>query len=192
MIYLSEGNSRMNIPTFSLPAVKTCKGRTKLCEKYCYARKAERSWKNVLPSRKRNLKESKSIWFVKRMSNIISERKGKYIRIHESGDFYSQRYLNSWFKICRLNPDKKFLVYTQRYDLVWKGKPDNMIVYWSVWQDSKVVPEDGLKAYVIDNGKGRIPDYETDGKLCKKSKDLTCDDCLWCFEGRGNVRFKVH
>jgi len=192
MIYLSKGNSRMKIPTFSIPAVKTCKGRTELCEKFCYARKAEKCWKQVLPSRERNFKETKKFSFVKNMTTKIINTTSKYIRIHESGDFYSQRYLNKWFRVCRGNPNKKFLAYTQMYNLDWSKKPDNMIVYWSVWPDSKNVPKDGLKAYVIDNGKDKLPAYESDGKLCKKNSKLTCDKCLYCYKGKGDVLFKLH
>jgi len=192
MIYLSPGNSRMKIPTFSIPAVKTCKGRTKSCEKYCYARKAEVCWKNVLPSRTRNLKETKKFGFVKGMITKVVNTTSRYIRIHESGDFYSQRYLNKWFEICESSPSRNFLAYTQMYDLDWSNKPDNMIVYWSIWHDSKDIPTDGLKAYTIDNGKGKIPIYKSKGKMCKKNKNFTCDECLWCFEGKGDVKFKIH
>jgi len=189
---LSKGNIRMKIPTFSLPAIKTCKNSNELCRKYCYARKSEKRFKTVVESRKRNLKESKRLGFARKMIKEIKGIKNQYIRIHESGDFYSQWYLNKWFKICRENPNKVFLVYTQMSNLNWKKKPDNLIVYWTSWGNST---PDGLRAFVIDDGRGIVKPYDIpmNAKICKKGeKGLTCDKCLYCFKGKGDVIFKLH
>ena len=198
MVYISPGNRRMSLKTFSLPAEKTCPGATGLCKVNCYAKKAEVAWKNVLPSRKRNYKQSKKRKkFVKEMNNNI-KNKGKYFRIHESGDFYNQKYLNKWFQICRDNPDVKFLAYTQMYKLDWSNMPDNMVRYWSIWPDTnnKYLPKNGLRAYVVDNGKGKIPKYkiEPKGKNCSKGmgSKVKCENCKYCLEGKGDVIFKIH
>ncbi len=197
MVYISPGNIRMNIPTFSLPAVQTCPGRTDNCEKYCYAKKAEMCYKQVLPSRRRNYEDTKKKSFVKKATEKISKIKSEYIRIHESGDFYSQEYLNKWIKICNKFPEKKFLIYTQMYDLDWSNLPDNTVRYWTIWPDSKGVPETGLKAYVIDDGKNKIGNHKDDvSKIreCTKGKgnSIKCNDCMWCYEGKGDIKFKIH
>jgi len=195
MVYISQGNRRMKIPTFSLPAEVTCPNATKLCKKYCYAKKAENVYKNVLPSRQRNYEESKDILsFAVSVTKWLNKHKPKYFRIHESGDFYSQEYLDIWCGIARLHPETKFLAYTQMYDLNYSFKPNNLILYWSIWPDSKKVPDCGLKAYVKDNGKNKIPTYNTQGFLCKKGHgtNITCDKCLYCFEGKGDVVFEIH
>ena len=197
MVYISSGNRRMKIPTFSLPAEKTCPNATELCKKFCYAKKAERCWKNVLHSRNNNALESSTKDFVYDMIKLIKKCKGKYFRIHESGDFYSQEYLNKWFDIIKQFPEKSFLAYTQMYYLDWSKKPKNLVIYWSVWADSIIedVPE-GNKAYCIDNGKGILPEYEYNKKgfICKKGSksNVTCDKCLYCFKGKGDVVFHVH
>jgi len=183
----------MKIPTFSLPSRVTCRGKTEHCERFCYAKKAEKCYKGVLPRRKMNYKLSKKKSFVMEMIKLVAKSNSNYIRIHESGDFYNQKYLNKWIEICKIFPNKKFLAYTQSYDLDFSKKPKNMIIYYSVWDDSKNVPKKGLFAYAIDNGKGKIEEYKIPKThLCKKSGDLTCDKCLFCFEGRGNVSFKLH
>jgi len=193
-VYISKGNLRMDIPTFSLPSNITCPNATDLCKKYCYARKAEVSYPNVLPSRIRNCLESENDDFARVMIKWILKHKPKYFRIHESGDFYSQGYLDKWCMIAVFCKDTKFLAYTQMYDYDYTLKPDNLIIYFSIWPDSKDIPKEGLKAYVIDDGKNKIPYYDTDGFVCKKGKgtDITCDKCLYCFEGKGNVQFKLH
>jgi hypothetical protein len=195
MVYISPGNRRMKIPTFSLPSETTCPNSTELCRDNCYAKKAERAYKNVLPSRIRNLKETKDkIEFAVNIYKWLIKKQPKYFRIHESGDFYSQDYFDIWCGVSRLFPEINFLAYTQMYDLDLTLKPDNLILYWTVWPDSKDVPINGLKAYVIDNGKNKIPYYKTpETNICTKTKSgITCDQCLYCFEGRGNVKFKIH
>jgi hypothetical protein len=193
MVYLSNGNRRMNIPTFSLLSEHTCPNATELCKKYCYAKKAERAYANAYMSRMTNTFDSLKATFVNSVSVEIKSKSPKYIRIHESGDFYSQEYLDKWFIICRKFPSVKFLAYSQMYNLNWKVKPKNMVIYWTIWPDSKVIPI-GLKAYVVDNGRNKIPKYPNKilGHKCKKGTNLTCDTCLWCFEGKGDVIFKIH
>jgi len=201
-LYISPGNRRMDFPTFSLPAVKACPNATDNCKKFCYALKAERTWKSPRESRIRNLKGTKDVNFIPSMISKIRKLKGEFVRIHESGDFYNQEYLDKWIVICNKNPKKKFLVYTQMYNLDWSNKPDNMIVYWTVWPDTDMneVPK-GLRAFVVDDGSHKIPEYPmkiTTGtykiKKCAKGKGskLKCNDCMWCYKGKGNVIFKLH
>jgi len=200
MLYISPGNRRMNIPTFSLPSEDTCPGATDLCKKNCYAKKAERIWKYVLPSRKRNLNGTKNTSFIGNVIKYIDKHKPEYFRIHESGDFYNQKYLCCWFVIANLCPDTKFLAYTQNYKLDYSLKPDNFILYWTVWPDSLGVPETGLRATVIDDGSGKIDDSSLQSERldkafkCKKGKgnNITCEKCKYCLEGKGDVTFKIH
>lgn len=196
MVYISDGNRRMNIPTFSLISEHTCPNATELCKKHCYAKKAERAYPNAFINRMTNTFDTLKATFVNETKVLISKKKNTYIRIHESGDFYSQEYLNKWFKICKMFPGKKFLTYTQMFNLDWKEKPKNMVVYWTIWPDTAIIPKKGLKAYVIDNGAGKIPLYKKNivGFRCKKGKGntVTCEKCLYCFKGKGNVLFKIH
>jgi len=196
MVYISPGNRKMKIPTFSLPSIMTCPNATPLCKKYCYAKKAERAYPNVLPSRTRNYIESGFDDFVINVSKYIIKKGFEYFRIHESGDFYSQKYFDDWCKIAHICKSTKFLAYTQVYDLDFTLKPDNLIIYWTIWPDSKDVPKDGLKAYVVDDGKHKISNKLDKYKAfrCKKEtiKGMTCDKCLHCFEGKGDVKFKLH
>jgi len=192
-IYISEGNRRMKIPTFSLISRHTCPNATDLCKRYCYAKKAE-IYHNPFISRLDNTFSSIKNTFIEDIIKVISKKNCKYLRIHESGDFYSQQYLEKWFEICKRFPNITFLCYTQMYNLNWNGIPSNLIRYWSIWPDSKGVPKEGLKAYVIDNGKGKIPSIQLPEAIhhCHKGKTLTCENCLYCFNGNGNVAFKIH
>lgn len=193
-MYLSRGNMKMTIPTWSLPTGLTCPNATPMCRKHCYARKAERHRRGVLPCRRRNYEESLGDGFVRDMAELLGKRhKLEYVRIHEAGDFYNQGYLEKWFEICRRFPKTRFLAFSNMWDLTWKRKPDNMVVYWSVWPDTDLGE---MKKYV-DVGAdlfafvGESSVWKNDTLECPGH----CDDCLMCFLGdiNGmNVHFKVH
>ena len=199
-LYLSGGNVRMNIPTWSLPAVDTCPGATENCKKYCYAKKAENIWGAVRPSRDRNYQASLSPDFADKMVGLVDRAGSEYIRVHESGDFYSQSYLDKWFEVAMQLPSKKFLAYTQCFDLDWSRAPPNFVLYWTVWDDTVDAPPSGLIAFVEDDGSGKIEPIEHEraafnlAKRCIKGGDnnLTCEQCLWCYNGRGDIVFKIH
>jgi hypothetical protein len=57
--------------------------------------------------------------------------KAKAVRIHMSGDFYSQDYFDLWLDICRKNPDVEFWAYTKSLEY-WVNRldqiPSNLIL----------------------------------------------------------------
>jgi hypothetical protein len=64
-----------------------------------------------------NYRESKCFNFDDIVTQYLNNRKEKYVRIHESGDFYNQEYLDHWKWIAILNPRKKFYAYTKSFHL---------------------------------------------------------------------------
>jgi len=129
---ISFGNKKLPKTTliFNLPAVNTCPGKTEFCAKNCYALKAERLYKAVLPARKHNLKLSITEAFIPAMIETIqkNQHKIKQLRIHESGDFYSQRYLTAWYAIALEFPSLTFYAYTKSFHLDFAGKPSNFVL----------------------------------------------------------------
>lgn len=132
--HLSSENRKLvpseesNFFIWNLPAVKTCPNRTALCEKYCYARKAEKCYPEVLPARTDNFQMSKLPTFENDMTEFILDRAKKMrkhvliVRIHESGDFYNQEYTNKWLRIianvqenCPKNKTVIFIAYTKSF-----------------------------------------------------------------------------
>ena len=51
--------------------------------------------------------------------------KAKAVRIHMSGDFYSQDYFDLWLDICRKNPDVEFWAYTKSLEY-WVSRLDEI------------------------------------------------------------------
>jgi len=68
------------------------------------------------------------------MNEEIQKKKAKYIRIHDSGDFYSIKYLRKWLLIAQYNKEVIFYAYTKSikffkdYNI---NLPDNFKVIFS-------------------------------------------------------------
>ena len=146
MLKISFGNKKLPKDTliFNLPARITCPGRTSFCEDKCYALKAERMYKQVLPARKSNFDASRLPSFVPDMQALLLKQSRRFnrVRVHESGDFYNQRYLDSWFLIAKTFPEKTFYAYTKSIHLNYSGKPDNFVLIASF--DASTRPQDRL------------------------------------------------
>lgn len=72
----------------------------------CYAANAER-WPSVRNHRWNNFE------FVKKGLKPVLPLDAKSIRIHASGDFFSQKYFDLWLEICLENPSIEFWAYTK-------------------------------------------------------------------------------
>lgn len=111
---LKAGNLKLSKGTliFDLPAVKSCPNSSS-CHKTCYARKME-TWPYIKKWRDTNFTLAKN---PERLFNLLydqlSKTKKRYIRIHSSGDFFNQEYVNLWIKVAKEFPDKMFYSYTK-------------------------------------------------------------------------------
>lgn len=129
-----------------------------------------------------NFNDSLQPNFTLRMtSKIVQKGAPKYFRIHESGDFYNQEYLDKWFEICDNIPMTRFLVYTKSR-LDYSSAPNNLVIYWSIWPDSLFADAELPLLAIANFGNPAGVGYQCPGH---------CDDCLYCFEGRGHVYFKI-
>ena len=98
---------------FSMPAGKELCGRE--C-KGCYAIKFQKLYPSVLPYRQRRYEASLQPDFTSRIiSEILTCKKPiSAIRVHESSEFYSQHYVNSWHTIALSLPQFTFYAFTKR------------------------------------------------------------------------------
>lgn len=191
---------------FNLMAVVTCPFRTRMCGGYlkgearyevdprtgkmvdkkadCYAVKAEQAYPTVIPARRDNLRATLYPEFVEMMTEIIirtakNMRKERLIvRIHESGDFYNQRYAAAWLQIARnVAHDTRieFWCYTKSF-IYFDGValPDNFRLRASVWADT--TPEQ--LAIIARNQWPIYTVYEN--KLPAGYTECHCKDCGNC------------
>jgi hypothetical protein len=183
----TDKQHKMTFPRFNLPAKLTCPGSTEFCRSKCYACKAERIWPAVLPYRTRNFEASKSSSFVNdiciELEKIQSSKKAtKFFRLHESGDFYSQAYLDKWSAIAKIFPSVKFLAFTKSFHLDFSRIPANLKIVYSVMQDTSVPVPEGPKAYAGLTVEGS---FECVGH---------CDNCVkcWSLKPSKSVYFSIH
>jgi len=121
-----------NLPAgHSCPFAKDCKvkvdrqtGKFDIIGKKfrCYASSSER-FPNVRESRWKNYED------VLAGKEIEVPKNATHIRIHGSGDFFSQAYFDQWLEVCRKNPDKKFWAFTKSVEF-WVNRlgeiPENL------------------------------------------------------------------
>lgn len=139
LLSISEPNSKLDHPNFSLPAGYTCpfadacktmipRDRKRVHDKLvqdhgdirCYASFEER-YPAVQDSRWRNydlLKEKDLNGKIELMLNSLKHYEDNngiitLFRIHESGDFYDLEYFDVWIEVAKARPDILFYAYTK-------------------------------------------------------------------------------
>jgi len=120
----------VKVVNFGLPAYKSITGRVICpmadgCIKFCYARKGAYIWGNVKPAFEKRYELSKTDDFISAIHAEIQRKKPKFVRVHDSGDYYSREYLAKWFQIAKQNPQVNFYSYTNMIDMVKKADIPN-------------------------------------------------------------------
>jgi hypothetical protein len=133
---LGNGNSKLQktakefnvrIFNFSIPAGNDKKSGKITCPfagsclKLCYAKRGMYRFGNVERALTKRYEASKQDNFVETITNELSKvKKDKqtYVRIHDSGDFYSPTYFAKWLEIARLNPSVRFYAYTKSHSFI--------------------------------------------------------------------------
>ena len=122
---------------FGIPAYKSASGKLTCpmadeCVKFCYAKKGAYVWSNVAPAFEKRYELSKTDKFVGEMYNEIAKKKPDYLRVHDSGDYYSRSYLLKWIDIALLFPEVKFYSYTNMVKMMLNVKlPSNFDIIFS-------------------------------------------------------------
>jgi hypothetical protein len=130
-------NLGLRVFNFGIPAYKSASGKltcpmADACVKFCYAKKGAYIWSNVQPAFEKRYQLSKTDKFVEAMNTEIRKKKPDYIRVHDSGDYYSRAYLQKWIQVAIHNPDVKFYSYTNMIDLMLNTSlPDNYDIIFS-------------------------------------------------------------
>jgi hypothetical protein len=133
---LGTGNSKLvktakefgvRIFNFSIPAGNDKKSGKITCPfagsclKLCYAKRGMYRFGNVERALTKRYEASKEENFVQTITHELAKvKKDKqtYLRIHDSGDFYSPTYFAKWLEIARLNPSVRFYAYTKSHSFI--------------------------------------------------------------------------
>lgn len=123
-MFISIQNSKTG-PSFNLPAGVTCPGKTDICASLCYADKGRMGLPFQKAKRTDNLSDViKSLKadplgndLANKLDRAIKRAKIATLRIHDSGDFFSETYTRVWKQVCRRNPDVRFWAYTRSFSV---------------------------------------------------------------------------
>ncbi len=183
MSLLKKGNMKMGdeVLTFGLPPIKTCTP-TKWCVQRCYAQNGFYKTSSVKASLEKNHHASQEDDFVDKMNKELKKSPLHRVRIHPSGDFYSEEYIEKWISICKSNPDKQFLAFTKRGDLaqfLLKLESLPNIALFESLDPSKPIPTIGLKRTAFASDETPDNDLFTciGGTLKESGEKYTCTDC---------------
>jgi hypothetical protein len=139
----TSGVGFWNVVGFGLPADhdftdanlvrrNTCPGAL-ACRAVCFAKQGRYTMKNVKAARAHNLALSQDDSFTAFIiGDLARMRTVNTVRIHDSGDFYSQEYLNKWAIIARALPYITFYAYTKSLTLDFSSLPENFKVTQSL------------------------------------------------------------
>jgi hypothetical protein len=116
----------IDVYNFGIPAFKSETGlitcpNARHCVSGCYARSGTYRFKNVVNAYEQRLKLTQDPSFCETMvaainlKTIQSKAKGNQclIRIHDSGDFYSNKYAMNWLNVIHQCPLTQFYAYTK-------------------------------------------------------------------------------
>ena len=127
----------LRVFNFGIPAYKSESGKLTCpmadeCVQFCYAKKGAYIWSNVKPAFEKRYQLSKTLEFIDAMNAEINKKRPDYVRVHDSGDYYSKSYLAKWITIAKQNPGVRFYSYTNMVDMILKTKlPDNYDIIFS-------------------------------------------------------------
>lgn len=137
----STNNSKLKktgTVSFNLPAFKSADGfqvcpKAGGCATVCYARQGYYVMPQVAATREFNLKVVRGSLkkFVKQAIDDLKTIKALTVRLHDSGDFFSQEYLDAWIKVIKRFPEKKFYAYTKSLHLDFSAVPTNLQIIQS-------------------------------------------------------------
>lgn len=115
---LLRHNSKLkDILAFNIPAKKTCPTAGE-CKNGCYADMGLYNTPIARASAERKLYRTMADSFTDDVINEIKRRRKKCkIRIHDGGDFYSERYFLKWYRVAEALPDVEFYAYTKRVSM---------------------------------------------------------------------------
>jgi len=184
---------------FNLLAKTTCPYATTGCKKFCYAKRDER-YPNVVENRRSSFNASRDPQFVENMIftiNCLLYSRRYYgnvmiLRIHESGDFYNQAYLNSWLEIIKYFAGREniiFQFYTKCFDYILSldaehgatlaAALDNHNIGLSLSIDDTSDPMQVLKAMTIQKKYNNVNIYRVVNNADGVKADHVCD-CAHC------------
>jgi hypothetical protein len=153
---LKETSKKLGLRVFNfgITAYKTKSGKLTCpfadkCIKFCYAKKGAYIWSNVAKVFEQRYELTKQDNFIEIMKNEIIKKRVDFLRVHDSGDFYSNKYFLDWMQIAKELPNVKFYAYTNSISIVKNNNSSIPNNFDFIFSDS------GKQTNLIDKNKDR-------------------------------------
>ena len=199
---LERDTAILSLPAgYSCPFAKDCRSHVnkvtgkiedgKDCKFRCYATGAECLFPNVRKSRWRNfelIKEAKTTIGMANLieSSVFGKENIKLVRMHSSGDFFSQAYFDAWVLFAEQHSE--FVVYGYTKALPYWAKRLNSIPF-----NMKLVASRGGTHDILIDALGlrsvRVVFSEDEAE--KLNLEIDHDDCL-CWKGDKDFAIVIH
>ncbi|MGN0137141.1 MAG: hypothetical protein ACI381_00815 [Candidatus Methanomethylophilaceae archaeon] len=176
MMMTMEQHPYMALYCMSMPARGTCPYAGE-CLKGCYAQSGKQALRDAVRAYQENLDMyNEGSFFTKldtELLNIVLKaekaHKQVYVRLHDSGDFFSYRYLCDWLAFMTRYPDVHFYAYTKSIPFMEKARergiiPKNFTYVYSCGgsKDDLIEPRIHRHAIVVDS-ESDIPEGYVNG-----------------------------
>lgn len=131
-IYTNGNNAKLgnNVSILNLPPIKTCVNCS-TCADSCYAM-FRYQYPNVQQRWNRNLEMTKEDNFVELSTIELKYKATPIVRFHESGDFYSDEYIDKCFDLAVANPNIFFFGYTKNKNALKLNVLANVNIIYSL------------------------------------------------------------
>ena len=171
-------NTNDVVASYGHTARKTCP-MANSCKKNCYAHEKGRfTFPVVINKREYNRIESKKNTFIWNIVQEIHKSKANVVRIHDGGDFYSEKYTEKWISIAKMCKDVRFYAYTKSVSyFLNKNLPKNLYITYSYGgkEDHLIDPKRHRHCHIFKD----VDSLKRNGYL-----DVSKDDSLTCFKTR--------
>jgi hypothetical protein len=205
---LEIGNSKIGqwseyydkVFVWNLPVVLTCPGASQWCLRHCY-NADKRHEKFPIDSWHKNLQfflEDKKALAIELLKILTQENGRVAVRIHSSGDFFSNEYINFWKDLINKTPDVNYWAYTRSWvkpalseSLNELKKSPNLQLFAS-WDNTMPQAPPNWRKSIVYSLKEPI---SNNGIICpeQSGKSPNCATCNYCIKkNKGDVYFILH
>lgn len=197
-----RGNAKLgkDVLIFNLPAGGKAQGGTckptAWCYQFCYAMKGFHNYPSVSKANAERKEIADSKDFAEKAIEELKRTTKPRVRIHASGDFYSEEYVAKWIKICKAFPEKQFLAYTKsrhlKTSLSKLARLPNVSLYESLDSTRPTASTPFLRAFIDD-----VP-LASEKAAKKRTRETIkcpgkCDPCGYqCWDRDKHVIFHKH
>jgi len=200
----TSGGGYNNVVVWNIPPAATCPGASEWCLSVCYngddrPEIFERDkWRSNLQEFNTNPDSLAEIL----ERQVEASEAPLAVRVHSSGDFFSEEYIKFWTKFVDEHPDVTFWAYTRswaipelRESLEELRSRENIQLFAS-WDETMEPAPEGWRISFVADGDIPVPEeLPTNLTSCPEEfmEDMNCARCGFCLRnvGRG-VLFHAH